>query len=66
MLLKNLSFTSGLVNGTRGVVIGFRPNLTDIYPVIPLVRFATVIGEKRTTIDYLLKEETWDIRVGEA
>jgi ATP-dependent DNA helicase PIF1 len=45
VLLKNLDTSQGLVNGSRGVVVGFSSNR-------PVVRFAN--GEIRT-----LERETW-------
>ncbi|KAF2896924.1 hypothetical protein ILUMI_09248 [Ignelater luminosus] len=47
MLLKNINITSGLVNGARGVVTGFRDGL-------PMVRFRNV--------EYMAKHERWLIK----
>ena len=49
MLLKNLEVGRGLVNGARGVVIGFAPGegYSVIYPWIPTVRFIAVTGDKK-------------------
>ena len=49
MLLKNLEVAKGLVNGARGVVIGFSPGegYSTMFPKLPTVRFIAVTGDKK-------------------
>lgn len=49
MLLKNVNLSNGLVNGARGVIVGF----TDGFPV---VRF-------KNKVEYIAKPEKWTIRM---
>ena len=65
MLLKNLNTSAGLVNGTRGKVIGFQVEQSSIYDSIPIVEFYCTVGE-RTFIELQpIKEESWDIKQGD-
>ncbi|XP_018334205.1 ATP-dependent DNA helicase PIF1 [Agrilus planipennis] len=48
MLMKNINIASGLVNGARGVVAGFREGL-------PVVKF-------RNNKDYVAKHERWMVK----
>ncbi len=66
MLLKNISTTRGLVNGARGVVIGFeKPEVPSKYPLVPRVRFSTEVGGQEHSEIYVVTEDSWDIRLGE-
>ena len=65
MLLKNLDTASGLVNGTRGRIIGFVEHENSMYPVVPEVEFYCTVGDVRSVQTVKVKEETWDIRLGE-
>jgi ATP-dependent DNA helicase PIF1 len=53
MLLRNLSFEKGLVNGARGVIEDFLPEKNNL----PLVRFASGWVE-------VIGPEEWPIEVG--
>lgn len=55
MLLKNLEVGRGLVNGARGVVIGFAPGegYSAMFPKLPTVRFIAMTGEKKVA-SYIL------------
>lgn len=61
VLLRNLDFARGLVNGSRGVLIDFVPSPTagvaDSPPVIPLVRFSH-------GIDVVIAEAEWKMESG--
>lgn len=48
MLLKNISISTGLVNGARGVVVKFTEGL-------PVVRF-------RQSTEYMVKHERWSVK----
>lgn len=36
-----------------------------MYPVVPVVQFSVAVGEQRVGLEMSLKEEVWDIRLGE-
>jgi hypothetical protein len=38
---------------------------SDIYPMVPVVQFSVALGDKRVGLEMSLKEEVWDIRLGE-
>ena len=38
---------------------------SDLYPMVPIVQFSIAIGDKRQALEMSLKEEVWDIRLGE-
>ena len=67
MLLKNLNTESGLVNGARGTVIGFEKSngRTPYYPMIPVVKFKTLVGgiENEETITII--HDTWEVKSGD-
>jgi hypothetical protein len=67
MLLKNLSTESGLVNGSRGTVVGFERSYqrSSHYPWLPVVKFQVMIGNDKHDEIVTLNEESWDIRQGE-
>lgn len=51
MLLKNLSFSEGLVNGTRGTVLSFQNNPTSKIGCTVYVKFNVTIGNKKEEVD---------------
>ena len=63
MLLKNLDTSHGLVNGARGVVIGFEKSekRSNLYSYLPLVRFEVKIADRVDIISQTLTEEKWEI-----
>ena len=63
MLLKNLDTARGLVNGSRGVVIGFEKSQkrSNIYSLLPVVKFNVSVGDRRGVEVRTLVEERWDI-----
>ena len=68
MLLKNIDVAKGLVNGARGVVIGFEPN--EAFPgwgPLPKVRFMTKIcgGNDRSSVATPEPAE-WSVELGGA
>ncbi len=67
MLLKNISTEQGLVNGARGTVIGFEKSSgrTTLYPVLPVVKFSTLVGGERQDTTLSLTPESWEIKLGE-
>lgn len=67
MLLKNISTSVGLVNGTRGVVVGFDKSngRSSRFPYIPIVKFYVSVGSKKGEEVVHITEDTWDIRKGE-
>jgi hypothetical protein len=38
---------------------------SDIYPMVPVVQFSVALGDRRVGLEMSLKEEVWDIRLGE-
>ena len=69
MLLKNLETSTGLVNGARGVVIGFGP-LVGSHPAftrkrLPNVEFEVNIGGEKAKIVRTICEEEWDVTSGD-
>lgn len=65
MLLKNLSPSSGLVNGSRGIVVGFQKATGSPFSVFPIVKFQTFVGHKKLDIEYEVKDATWSIMEGD-
>lgn len=67
MLLKNLDSESGLVNGTRGTVIGFErnPDRASNYRTLPVVKFQMILGGVKSECTQTIKEESWDIKQGD-
>ena len=67
MLLKNQSVARGLVNGARGVVVGFERSegRSDIFSDVPVVEFSVRLGDVCSTETISVVEEVSDIRVGE-
>jgi hypothetical protein len=75
MLLKNKDVASGLVNGTRGEVVGFTvegENASDggcsaIFANrrLPIVKFHCKSGNSSYYKEVTLKEETWELKSGE-
>lgn len=49
MLLKNINLSNGLVNGARGIIVGYSEGF-------PLVRF-------KNKVEYIAKPEKWTIRL---
>jgi hypothetical protein len=65
MLVKNLSMSESLVNGTRGCVVGFeRSSGRSRYPELPVVQFDGVAEASIEPICVVLKEELWEISDG--
>ncbi len=67
MLLKNLETEAGLVNGTRGTVIGFEKSngKSNYFPMLPVVKFQIIIAGERTEETVTLNEHTWDVKLGD-
>lgn len=67
MLLKNLDTENGLVNGARGMVIGFEKSLgkSNYYPYLPIVKFQTIVGGVKKEEIATIKDDTWDIKQGD-
>lgn len=63
MLLRNLDTTNGLVNGTRGTVVGFESNSASRYEKVPLVEFYCTIGDKTVLQKVLAIESEWTIEI---
>lgn len=59
MLLRNLDTAVGLVNGARGIVLEFvkGDGISTAFKRLPVVRFLTVVGDKKTAVDIIVKEE---------
>jgi hypothetical protein len=67
MLLKNLDSDIGLVNGARGTVIGFEKAglIATRYSVLPVVKFHIVMGGEESYETRTLKEESWEVKMGD-
>ena len=76
MLLKNLETSVGLVNGTRGRVVGFcvdEEDSEDIVltkdmsnvPAYPRVEFYCMVSGKVSIVSRVLKRESWDSMEGD-
>jgi ATP-dependent DNA helicase PIF1 len=59
MLLRNLDMDSKLVNGSRGVVVGFVPSPSQdkFFPIVPIVQFSTELR--------VMEPIEWSIKMGE-
>jgi hypothetical protein len=59
MLLKNLDISSGLANGTRGVIVKFQDSegWSNLFPVVPIVSF--------NGVEKCIVPEKWEITEGE-
>lgn len=71
MLLRNLSVLEGLVNGTRGVVVGFSEELGETYGSalfpkrsLPIVEFDIRVGNRTEKLTKPIKEEEWKLEIG--
>jgi ribosomal protein S12 len=67
MLLKNLDSDIGLINGARGTVIGFEKvvDRSSRYPMLPVVKFHIVMGGEESYETKTLKEESWEVKMGD-
>ena len=66
MLLKNVSTSRGLVNGARGVVVGFEESArrSEHYAMLPIVKFECVLGSQKVVEEICVVEDTWEINSG--
>eukprot|EP01031_Cornospumella_fuschlensis_P027376 gene27376-33066_t len=69
MLLKNLAPADGLVNGARGIVLGFE---NAFYPYLPVVKFEVTVtgvdgegGKSRREEIRTLTHEVWEVKQGD-
>ena len=67
MLLKNLDTSRGLVNGARGVVVGFEASShrSKYYNMLPIVKFECTVGSNKSVEEIVLIEESWEVKSGE-
>ena len=67
MLLKNLDTSRGLVNGARGVVVGFEASnhRSKCYNMLPIVKFECTVGSSKSVEEIVLCEESWEVKSGE-
>ena len=67
MLLKNVSVGRGLVNGARGVVVGFEKSKgrSELFPHLPVVEFIVKVGDIESVESICVPEEESDLKVGD-
>jgi hypothetical protein len=72
MLVKNIDVDLGLVNGARGIVVDFTLNRFDQFgnelsnlsghdEIMPIVRFATVVANKKRNLTRTIGREKWEL-----
>lgn len=66
MLTKNLSTADGLVNGARGIIIGFeKSGGKSFFSQLPIVKFSIILGSEKKEELITLIHDTWEIKQGD-